>query len=263
MVRSRTSSTDLELKYFEKVKKYSIYGEISPARRTILNTFRLQLGLPLEVAAEIEDQVVQPFRKRLENLQQYRAAFTAEIKQEFPLSQESLALLEELQEVLGLQGEHVVPIEEGVVAEILEQLHVQEIEEGLAIQDLRQKLAPIENQLIDEINSDLHPAIDWIASQRDFLIKRACREVQKENIQLSEKELDDLAFQVGQYLNLIRRAIVAQSNNLLQEPRPPLLRNISIYTKALEFVKTRIPKEMNDTAKAELESRLDFLRDRL
>lgn len=262
-VRSPTSSEDTKLKYLEKVKQCSISGEISPTGRTILNTFRLRLGLSPEEAAEIEDQVLRLFQKQLENLQQYRAAFAAEIKREFPLSQNSLALLEELQELLELKKDEVVLVEEEVVAETLKQMRVHATEKGLTIQGIKQELEPIENQLIGEIDSNLHPAINWIASQKDVLVERACREIQKEYTQLSEEELNDFTFQLGQYLKLIQRAVVARSNDLLQEPRTPLLANVALYVKALEFLKTRIPREMNNVAKAELENRLDHLKDRL
>ena len=240
--------THSKLKYCEEVKRYSIRGEISPARRSLLDTFRSQLGLTLEEATEIEDQVLRLLREDLEDLQHYQAAFIAEIRQEYPLSQESLVVLEKLQDVLGLRKEDVIPVEKKAIAgkENLERLKAQATEKGLVIQRLRQKIAPIENQLIDEIDLDLHPAIDWLSSQKHTLIERACREVQKDGNQLSEEELNDFSFQLGQYLNLIQRAIVAQSDNLLQEPRLPLLPNVSLYTKALEFVKTRIPPEMND-----------------
>lgn len=255
--------TESKLKYREEVERYLIRGEISPAGRTLLDTVRSQLGLSLKETAEVENQVLQLFQKRLENLQYYQAAFIAEIKREYPLSSESLITLEDLQKTLGLRKEDVISTENEAILKHLEQLHVQATEKGLAIQSIRQKLAPIENQLIDEIDSDLRPAITWLSSQKDSLVKRAYREVQKEDIQLSEKEINDFSFQLGQYLNLVRRAIVAQSNKLLQEPRPPLLADVSLYIKALEFVKTRIPEEMSNVAKTELKARLDYLKNRL
>ncbi len=257
--------TNSKLKYREEVKRHTICGEISPGGRAILDIFRSQLSLPLEAAAEIEEQVLQSLRKYQKNLQQYRAVFMAEIKREYPLSQASLTVLKDLQTILGLQKEDTVPIENEAILEKekLEQLHVQATEKELVIQGLREEIAPIEKQLINEIDSNLRTAINWLYSQQDFLVKRACREVQKENPQLSEDELDDFSFQLEQYLDLIRRAIVAQSNNLLQEPHPPLLPNISLYMQALEIVKTRIPEDMHDRAKVELKSRLDYLKARL
>jgi len=256
---------DPKLKYCEEVGRYSIRGEISPAGRILLNTLRSQLGLTLRETTDIENQVLQLFQKRLESLQHYQAAFIAEIQRESPLCQETLALLENLQKALGLRKEDVIPVENEAILEKekLNRLHVQATEKELSTQRLRQELAPIENQLMSELDADIHPAINWLSSQKNSLVERAFREIQKENTRFSEKELNDFSFQLGQYLNLIRRAIVARSNNLLQEPHPPLLPDINLYIKALDFVKTRIPEDMNDLAKVELKSRLDYLKGRL
>jgi len=262
---AQSELTDPKLTYREEVNRHTIRGEISPAGRAILDIFRSQLSLPLEAAAEIEEQVFQSLREYQKNSQQYRAVFVAEIKREYPLSQASLTVLGNLQAILGLQKEDIAPIENEAISEKekLEQLHVQATEKELVIQGRREEIAPIENQLINKIDSNLYTAINWLSSQKDFLVKRACREVQKENPQLSENELDDFSFQLEQYLDLIRRAIIAQSNNLLQEPHPPLLPNTSLYMQALEIVKTRISEDMHDRAKVELKSRLDYLKARL
>jgi uncharacterized caspase-like protein len=104
--------TDPKLKYRKEAERYSSRGSISPAGRRILDTLRDRLGVSSTDASDIEDLVLQPFRQRLENLQHYQAAFTAELEQEYPLTQETLQVLQDLQKILGLREEDVAPVQQ-------------------------------------------------------------------------------------------------------------------------------------------------------
>jgi len=149
------------------------------------------------------------------------------------------------------------------VEEQLEHLRLQVQKKELTVQHLRQNLVPIEQQLINGVEPDLHQAINWISSEKDRLIERACRELKQSKNLLSDNQVDDFSFQLGQYLNLVRRAIIAGRNNLLQEPQTSLLPDVEPYAIAIELIKTRIPEDMNSSAQNELKSRLDYLKGRL
>ncbi|HEY9643870.1 MAG TPA: caspase family protein, partial [Coleofasciculaceae cyanobacterium] len=112
IVFANAQVADPKLKYRKKAEGYFIEGKISPARRSMLDALRDRLGLSKPEAAEIEDLVLQPFRQRLQNLQHYQEAFTAELEQEYPLTQETLQVLQDLQKILGLREEDIAPVQQ-------------------------------------------------------------------------------------------------------------------------------------------------------
>ena len=118
VVFAKAQITDPKLRYRKEAERYSLRGEISPAGRTLLNTQRVRLGLTLEETQEIEDQVLQPFRDRLKNLEDYRSAFVAEVERQYPLMSETANVLKDLQEILGLREEDVTQIEQDVTAQV-------------------------------------------------------------------------------------------------------------------------------------------------
>ena len=119
VVFAKAQITDPKLKYRKEAERYSMRGEISPAGRTLLNTLRVRLGLSLEKTQEIEDQVLQPFRERLKHLEDYRSAFVAEVGHQYPLTQETLNELKDLQEILGLRKKDVMQLEQEVTSQVV------------------------------------------------------------------------------------------------------------------------------------------------
>jgi len=117
VVFAKAQITDPKLKYRKEAERYSMRGEISPAGRTLLNTLRGRLALTLEETQEIEDQVLQPFRERLKHLETYRSTFVAERDREYPFNRETRAALKDLQAILGLREENVLPIEQELLAQ--------------------------------------------------------------------------------------------------------------------------------------------------
>lgn len=111
IVLSKAKIADPKLSYRRQVERYTSRGEISNVGRTILDTLRTQLGLSTEEATAIEDEVLRPYRKRLENLQRYREAFAAAIENEYPVGEITLAELRDLSELLGLRRKDIEPIE--------------------------------------------------------------------------------------------------------------------------------------------------------
>lgn len=122
VVFAKAQIADPKLKYRKDAERYSTRGEISSIGRTVLNTQRTRLGLTLEEAQEIEDQVLQPFRERLKHLEAYRSAFAAEVERQHPLAPETISELKDLQELFGLREEDVAQTEQEVIAQVTSQL---------------------------------------------------------------------------------------------------------------------------------------------
>jgi len=111
MFLAKAEIADPRLRYRKQVEKYVIHGVISSTGRTILDTLQKQLDLSSEIANEIEDEVLRPYRERLNNIQKYKQAFVIEIENEYPLSELAKAELKDLCQILGLREEDVSPIE--------------------------------------------------------------------------------------------------------------------------------------------------------
>lgn len=106
--------TDPKLKYRKEVERYANRADIPDYRRIILDTLRGQLGLSSAEAAAIEDEVLRPYRERLEHLQRYREALTAAVEYEYPLSEAIVDDLKHFQGMLGLRDEDIQPIEDDI-----------------------------------------------------------------------------------------------------------------------------------------------------
>ncbi|MGB5636273.1 MAG: SUMF1/EgtB/PvdO family nonheme iron enzyme [Waterburya sp.] len=114
--------TDPRLKYRKEVERYASRADIPDYRRIILDTLREQLSLSSEVAAAIEDEVLRPYRERLQHLQRYREALTAAVVEyEYPLSAATADDLKHFQGMLGLRDEDIQPIEDDIKAQVRQQ----------------------------------------------------------------------------------------------------------------------------------------------
>ncbi|AFY39696.1 Sulphatase-modifying factor protein [[Leptolyngbya] sp. PCC 7376] len=118
VVISKTQPTDPKLKYRRAVKKYAATGKIRPSARSILDVLRQELNLSQDVTEQIEFEFLRPFREHEANLQTYRNALTAEIQQCFPLDQEAVKNLEDLQLQLNLRDEETSRIYQQVKNQI-------------------------------------------------------------------------------------------------------------------------------------------------
>jgi hypothetical protein len=106
-----------EADYRKLVECYASHGEISFVAREILQQKQKEIGITDGLAAEIESQVLEPYRKRLKNLERYREAFKKAIEYRYPLAQKTRDELKDLQDVFGLRDEDVEPIQEQITAD--------------------------------------------------------------------------------------------------------------------------------------------------
>ena len=108
-----------ELKYQRLVEEKSAdNGEISLLGQKFLNLKRNELGLSDEVAIAIENQVLEPYRTRRENLTLYEQALEETCKLQFPLTEQTLRDLKDLQDHWGLRDEDINPIQDRVMTKL-------------------------------------------------------------------------------------------------------------------------------------------------
>jgi hypothetical protein len=98
------------LQQYKKVFTRAIHWQypLSHDDREFLANLRRVLDLNQEMAQSIEQQVTQGYEQKL---QQYEAAFTRAIHQQYPLSDETHQQLQQLQQSLDLRPEVIDPVE--------------------------------------------------------------------------------------------------------------------------------------------------------
>jgi len=107
---------DTKLEYRRLVERYAENGEISSVGQDILEFKRESWNISDELAIKIENEVLEPDRKRLKNLDRYEKSLEKTCKKQFPLTKKVMEELKELQELLGLRDEDIHPIEQRVMA---------------------------------------------------------------------------------------------------------------------------------------------------
>ena len=117
MVLAKAKVTDPKLRYRKTASRYSNAGKIRPVGRAVLNNLSQQLGLTVEEANDIENELLRPYQERLVNLHQYQEALIAEIEYEHPLGESARNGLNDFQQMLGLRDEDINPIETEVLIE--------------------------------------------------------------------------------------------------------------------------------------------------
>ncbi|MFN9557147.1 MAG: caspase, EACC1-associated type [Dolichospermum sp.] len=101
-----------KVEYRKLVEQYAQNGELKKVAILVLTEKRKTLGITDAVAEEIEKEVLEPFRRRLVNLQCYKQYFAEEVEQQYPLNEQTLKILKDYrQDILGLRDEDVASIE--------------------------------------------------------------------------------------------------------------------------------------------------------
>ncbi len=107
---------DTKLEYRRLVERYAENGEISFVGQDILEIRREYWNISDEIAIAIENEVLEPDRKRLKNLECYEKSMKRAYKQQFPPTEKTLRDLKDLQELFGLTDENIRPIRDRVMA---------------------------------------------------------------------------------------------------------------------------------------------------
>jgi nucleoside phosphorylase len=133
---------------------------------------------------------------------------------------------------------------------------------------LDKELDLVESQLKSrqdpDVSRQLQKALDWL-SKRDIIAAKAGEEALRKFPGLTKNKFNVKRFysEIERYLDLIYHSLLdlEQSKELLQAPPiRQIFSNPSIYVEALNTVKKRIPEELNQLARQEIESRIDYLK---
>jgi uncharacterized caspase-like protein len=154
---SQAPIDDPELDFRKLVEKYATEGQISIVAEKILRFKRQELGITDEKSDEIINEVLAPYRKRIENIELYKKAFTEAVEQNYPLTERLLNELKGLEDVLGLEDKDIAQIQQQI---------------------LTQKEAEYQNQ---------HSAQQQEAEKLNWEWKKQLRQQQPENIPLSSQ----------------------------------------------------------------------------
>jgi uncharacterized caspase-like protein len=118
---SQAPTRDPRLQYRREVERAArhstVAGEISEIARRTLNLLRAQLAIDPKIASQIEDEVLEPYRKKQRSLQHYDQALAVALAKQYPLSPQLELDLKRLQTILGLQHDDVAPIRAKLLAE--------------------------------------------------------------------------------------------------------------------------------------------------
>jgi len=94
-------------------------GELTIVSRSILETWRLKLGLSADAAKKLEDEVLEPYRRDFQQkLRQYEQTVTDVLQRDSSINDNTRQELQQLQQVLGLRNEDTIPIEECLTANL-------------------------------------------------------------------------------------------------------------------------------------------------
>jgi len=113
---SQAPVDDPELDFRKLVEKYATEGQITNVAYRILRLKRQKLGITEEKSEEIIDEVLAPYRKRIEKIEFYKQAFTEEVEQNYPLTERLLNEFKDLKDALGLEDKDIAQVQQEILA---------------------------------------------------------------------------------------------------------------------------------------------------
>jgi Caspase domain len=104
-------------RYQKEVARCGKRGELTIVSRSILDTWRIRLGLSIDVAKALENEVLEPYRRDFQQkLQQYEQTVVDVLQRDGSIDEHTRHELRQLQQVLELRNEDTVPIEARITA---------------------------------------------------------------------------------------------------------------------------------------------------
>ena len=114
-------------RYKKEVARCGRRGELTIVSRSILDTWRLKLGLSVDAAKALENEVLEPYRRDFQQkLRRYKQTVTDVLQRDGSINDNTRHELQQLQQVLELRNEDTVPIEARVTAHL--KTHKQNLE---------------------------------------------------------------------------------------------------------------------------------------
>ncbi len=163
---------DPKLTYHREVESCAREGEISSADRKRLDMRRLQLGLSLGDATQIENGVLIPYRERQEKLRHYKEAYTKAAEYQFPLHATHRDWLDGIQTRLALQKQDIQAIRQEVDPPFEQKLKAK----------YQENLAQYEQELLDILRQE------YPLSERS----RSWLNQQQHSLQLSDEDVEKI-----------------------------------------------------------------------
>jgi hypothetical protein len=219
---SKVPQGDPHERYKKEVARCGKRGGLTIVSRSILDTWRLKLGLSIDAATALEDEVLAPYRREFQQkLQQYEQTVTDVLQRDGTIHDHTRRELQQLQQVLELRNEDTVPIEAKVTVRLKNykqnlQAYREAFSEALRqeyplgeasrarLQQMRQDLAlsdadvtPIEAQITTEVeayrrNLQQYEQAFIAATQQEYPLsesKRAELRQQQSSLGLSDVEV--------------------------------------------------------------------------
>ncbi len=178
-IRLARARVDTKLEYRRLVERYAENGKISFVGQDILEVQRERWGLSDGVAIAIENEVLEPVRKRLKNLERYEKSLERACKQQFPLTGRIIGQLKDLREVLGLRDEDVRAIQERVSLPYSKSRKQHELELE------KQRLSSLEQQRQAELRKQ--QGLDLERQRLTELEQRRLRDAEQEKLKAEAK----------------------------------------------------------------------------
>jgi hypothetical protein len=106
-------------RYKKEVGRCGKRGELTIVSRSILDAWRLKLGLSVDAAKALEDEVLEPYRRDFkQKLQRYEQTVTGVLQRDGKINGHTRQELQQLQQVLELRKEDTLPIEAKMAARL-------------------------------------------------------------------------------------------------------------------------------------------------
>lgn len=237
---SKVPQGDPHERYKKEVARCGKRGELTIVSRSILDTWRVRLGLSADAAKALEDEVLEPYRRDFQQkLQRYEQTVTEVLQRDGSINDHTRQELQQLQQVLELRNEDTVPIEAKVTArlkthkqnlqayreafsEALRQEHplgeascsrLQQMQHQLALSDA--DIAPIEAQITTEVetyrrNLQQYEQAFMAATQQEYPLsesKRAELRQQQSSLGLSDVEIAPIEAKVTAQIETYHRKL--------------------------------------------------------
>lgn len=151
---------NLRVEYRKELERLIQDGQVSGVGRRILKLRQTELRLSEEEVTQIENEVLEPYRKRQQNLQEYEEALTEAIQHQGTLSQSTRDELKRFQQILQLRDEDIAPIEAKLT------LPSQQREEQQIVEDTIPEPAVNEDDLSSEKGVDYTKLRDLLATKK-------------------------------------------------------------------------------------------------
>jgi WD40 repeat protein len=219
---SKVPQGDPLQKYQKEVASCGKRGELTIVSRSILDTWRVKLGLSVDTAKALEDDVLEPYRREFQQkLQQYQQVVLNILQAGNTIDDSTRQELQNLQQVLELRNEDTIPIEARVAAylknrkqnlktyqesfsEALRQEYPYSESTRLRLQQMRQQLelndadvAPLESQITAEVetyrqNLQQYEKVFLAATQQEYPLSEIRRNElrrQQQHLGLTDVEI--------------------------------------------------------------------------